>query len=189
MVVTTPTLCGAQTPASSAPPPVLNDGQLLQKYVWSTLGPQGAVGAAFVGGVEEWRRYPPEWGHGVSGYAKRWASAYGAAAIGNTTKYAVAHFMHQDPSFTRCTCKGVGPRLRHALTAPFTARNRRGRRVFSLATVAGQANEHLIPASTWYPDGRIMRDGVILAVAGVASKMGVNVVREFVSLPHLPKKP
>jgi hypothetical protein len=179
----------AQEPPQPVPPPVLNDQQLLQKYVWSTLGPAGAIGAAFVGGFEQWRGHPPEWGGGMSGYSKRWASAYASAAIGNTTKYGVARLMHQDPSFARCQCTGFGPRTRHALTSPFVARTRAGRQVFSVATVAAQVAEHVIPASAWYPDGRVMSDGVALAVAGVVSKMGVNVVREFVALPRLPHKP
>ena len=178
----------AQDASGTVAAPVLSDEQLLRKYVWSTLAVPGAVGAAIVGGVEQWQHDPPHWGGGVSGYSKRWASAYAAAAIGNTTKYTVAHFMHQDPSFARCECAGVGPRLRHALTSPFRARTRAGRYVFSLATVAGQAAEHVVPASTWYPD-RSVKDGVILGLTGVAAKMGVNVFREFVSVPRLPKKP
>ena len=188
-LIVDPTLSVAQDAASSVAAPVLSDAQLLRKYVWTTVGAPGAIGAAIVGGVEQWQHYPPEWGQGLSGYSKRWASAYGAAAIGNTTKYGVAHFMHQDPSFTRCECTGVGRRLRHALTSPFMARTPDGRRVFSLATVAGQAAEHVVPASIWYPPGRIISDGVVLALAGVVAKMGVNVTREFVSVPHLPKMP
>jgi hypothetical protein len=69
------------------------------------------------------------------------------------------------------------------------ARTRAGREVFSVATVAGQVMEHVVPASAWYPEGRVMRDGVGLAVAGVISKMTVDVVQEFVSLPRIPPKP
>lgn len=184
-------LASAEDDEADAPvtPPVLNDQQLLRKYVWSTLGPPGAVGATVVSSVGHWRGQPPEWGGGVSGFSKRWASQYAAAAIGNTTKYAVARLMHQDPSFTRCQCSGFGPRFRYALTSPFTARTRAGRRVFSVATIAAQTAEHVVPAATWYPRGRVMSDGVVLAATGVLSKMGVNVFREFVTLSRLPTRP
>ena len=175
-------------PDAPVTPPVLNDQQLLRKYVWSTLGPPGAIGATFVSSFEQWQGDPPEWGGGASGFSKRWASQYAAAAIGNTTKYAVARLMHQDPSFTRCQCSGFGPRFRHALASPFTARTRSGRRVFSVATIAAQTAEHVVPASTRYPPGRVMSAGVRLAAVGVLSKMGVNVFREFVRLPRLPTK-
>lgn len=96
--------------------------------------------------------------------------------------------MHQDPSFTRCRCSGFGSRFRYALTSPFTARTRSGRRVFSVATIAAQTAEHVVPAAAWYPRGRVMEDGVVLAATGVLSKMGVNVFREFVTMPRLPTK-
>src|SRR3982075_3855464 len=83
--------------------------------------------------------------------------------------------MRQDPSFTRCECTGVGLRLRHALASPFMARTRDGRHVFSFATVAGQAAEHVVPASTWYPPGRIISDGVVLGLAGVVAENGGDV--------------
>jgi hypothetical protein len=180
----------AASPDTRGPvnPPVLHDDQLLKKYVWSTLGPPGIVGAALAGTVEQLQGHPSEWGDGVSGFSKRWASQYAAAAIGNTTKYAVARAMHQDPSFTRCRCSGFGPRLRYALVTPFTARTRNGRRVFSVATIAAVTAEHVVPATTWYPPGRVMSDGVTVTVTGILSKMGVNVFREFVNLPRLPGK-
>src|SRR5207244_2962807 len=69
--------------AVPVPPPVLSDEQLLRKYVWTTLGPAGAIGATFVSSFDQWRGFPSEWGGGVSGYSKRWASAYAAGGIGN----------------------------------------------------------------------------------------------------------
>jgi hypothetical protein len=166
--------------AQSPPPAVLNDEQLLQKYVWSTLGGEGLGRAALVAGFDQWRGKPERWGPGWNGYGKRLLSEFGASAIGSTTKYGVAHVERQDPSFVRCTCTGFGPRLRHAVTSPFYARRRDGRRVFSLATVAGLTAENVIPAATWYPAARGTRGGLLHAGAGVAAEMGIDVFREFV---------
>jgi hypothetical protein len=85
----------------------------------------------------------------MSGYSKRWASAYAAAAIGNTTKYGVARLTHQDPSFTRCQCTGLGPRLRHALKSPFVARTRNGREVFSVVAVSLKKKKNVIKTNTF----------------------------------------
>jgi hypothetical protein len=168
--------------------PVLDDQGLLRKYVWSTLGLPGALHATFASALEQWRGAPSEWGAGIDGYPKRWVSQFAEAAIGSTTKYAVARVLHHDPSFTRCRCVGFGPRLRHALISPFAARTLDGRRVFSPATVAGLAAENIIPASTWYPAPRGARDGVAHAGTGVVAKIGVDVFREFVTFhPHLPR--
>jgi hypothetical protein len=167
-----------------APPPVLNNHELRHKYVWDALGPAGALHATLVGGFDQWRRDPPEWSSDTKGYSQRWASAFASSAIGSTTKYAVARVLHQDPSFTRCECTGTGPRLRHALEAPFTARTRDGRRVLSPATVAGLTAENVVPASTWYPARRGVEDGVLHAAFGVVSKMGIDTFREFVPWPR-----
>ena len=161
-------------------PPVLNDQALFHKYVVSTLGPSGALHATLASGLEQWRRAPAEWGAGGEGYAKRWASAFAESAIGSTTKYGVARLLHHDPSFTRCSCSGLGPRLRHAITSPFAARTTDGRRVFSPATVAGIAAENIIPASSWYPAARGTRDGIAHAGSGLVAKAGVDIFREFV---------
>ena len=164
------------------PPAVLNDEQLLKKYVVSTLGGPGALSATLASALDQWQRSPPEWGTASEGYAKRWASSYAEAAIGSTTKYAVARLLRHDPSFTRCQCTGVGPRLRHALISPFTARTRRGRRVLSPAILAGLAAESLVPAATWYPAPHGTVGGLGHTAVSVVAKMGVDVFREFVQV-------
>jgi hypothetical protein len=176
----------AQTP--EPPQPVLDDDALFHKYVITTLGPAGALHATIASSFEQWRGSPEAWDKDTAGYAKRWASEFAESAIGNTTKYAVAHAFHQDPSFARCQCTGAARRVRHALTSPFMARTRDGRRVFSLATVSGITAENVIPASTWYPAPHGLRDGALHAAAGLMAKAGVNLVREFFPqfFPHRP---
>jgi hypothetical protein len=178
----------SRTAAQDPPPdpkPVLSDDGLLRKYVLSTLGPTGQLHATLESAFDQWRNSPQDWGQTKTAYVERWASDFGASAIGSTTKYAVARVAHQDPSFVRCRCTGIGPRLRHALTAPFAARTRDGRRVFSLATVAGLAAENVVPAATWYPAPRGTRDGLAHAGTGILSKIGVDVLKEFVDVHRI----
>jgi hypothetical protein len=170
---------GAQTEAVAETKSVANDDELLRKYVRSTLGFEGAVHAALMSTWEQWRNSPPEWGQGPDGYAKRLASDYASSAIGDTTKYAVARLLHHDPSFTRCQCDGFGPRLRHALTSPFTARTRSGRRVLSPAFFAGSLAGRVIPAATWYPARHGALSGLEQTASNVAAKMAINVWKEF----------
>lgn len=175
--------CAAQDkPPATDSGPVATKHELLHKYVWSTLGGPGMLHATLAAGFEQWREAPPEWGTGKHGYAKRWASEYAESAVADTTKYAVARLLHHDPSFTRCDCTGVGPRLGHALLSPFTARTRTGRRVPSPATAAAIVAGHVVPAATWYPAPHGTRDGLARAGSGLAAKMAVDVFREFVSL-------
>jgi hypothetical protein len=189
VVLAIPALSAAQDQEVADTQPVLDDQALLRKYVWSTVGLPGALHATIASAVEQWRGAPPEWGTGVDGYPKRWASQFAEAAIGSTTKYAVARVLHHDPSFTRCRCSGLGPRLRHAAVSPFAAHTRDGRQVFSPATVAGIAAENIIPATTWYPAPRGARDGLAHAGAGIVAKLGVDIFREFVTMHRHPRIP
>ena len=169
----------AQDAPSPPPKPVLNNDQLFKKYVLDTLGPEGAVGAAVSAGLQQWRGKPQEWGDGTEGYAKRWSSEYAAHALGGTATYAVAKALHHDPSFAQCGCTGFGRRFAHAISAPFKARNRAGRWVWSPATAAGILTAQMVPAATWYPEEDGVRSGVKHVGASVTGKIGVNLLREF----------
>ena len=188
MALAAPGVAQTKVEAPPKPPPVLNNEQLFHNYLVSTFGGPGALDATMAAGLNQWQDDPPEWGGGKEGYAKRWVSSFAEEAIGNTTTYAVARLLHQDPSFTRCQCKGFRPRLRHALISPFVARTRRGRRVLSPAIVAGLAAESIVPAATWYPAPHGTVGGIGHAGLSVVSKMGVDVLREFVRPPHWPKR-
>jgi hypothetical protein len=178
----------AQTaPDADEQPQPLTNHELLRKYVWNTLGFDGAAHAALTSAFEQWRGSPEAWPRDRGGYAERLASEYGASAIGSTTKYGVARLRHEDPSFVRCDCTSGAARLRHAIASPFVARKRDGRTVFSPATVAGIAAQNVVPAATWYPAPRGVRDGAAHAASGVVSKMIVDVVREFLP-PNVVKR-
>jgi hypothetical protein len=170
---------------AAVPAPVASKHELFKKYIKNTLGPEGIFGAGLDAGISHWRDAPPDWGQGAKGYAQRWASAYGQSAISDTTKYAVARLLNHDPSYQRCECTGFGPRLAHAVSSPFMARNRAGEWVLSPAVAAGITAGYLVPAATWYPYQNGMRDGFGRAGTALLSKMGVRVFREFVTLPKI----
>ena len=75
--------------AQDAPKPVATDNQMLHKRLVDDRGrrPQRHVSSAF----DQWQGSPPEWDQRVNGYTRRWVSNYAEAAIGDGTKYAVAH--------------------------------------------------------------------------------------------------
>lgn len=170
---------GQDAAAAPQAPPPLSKHELLKKYVWTTLGPTGMLDATVWSAFDQWRDSPRAWSSDGRGYAERWGSEFAASAIGSTSKYAVARLLHQDPSFVPCECVGVRPRLAHALLAPFMARTSDGVWVFSPATVTGYVAENVIPAATWYPAPRGVRDGALHALSGVAAKAAVDVVKEF----------
>lgn len=167
--------------AQEAPKPVASDNQMLHKYVWSTIGFDGALSATVSAGIDQVRSSPTEWGPrtSVEGYGRRWVSNYAESAIGDGAKYAVAHFFHQDPSFYRCECTGFGRRLHHAVDSPFMGRTRTGRRVLSAASLAGILTGHVVADATWYPAPLGTRDGLKHAGTSLLTKIGIDVIKEF----------
>lgn len=161
------------------PRAVATNAQLLQRYVWSVLGRDGALSATLSAGFDQWRGRPREWDLTGPGYVKRWASEYAESAIGDIAKYSVARLVHHDPSFTPCECTGVGRRLRHAIDSPFMARTRTGRRVPSPASLAGVIAGNVTSASTWYPTPLGARDGFKHAGMDLLAKIGIDVFQEF----------
>jgi hypothetical protein len=171
--------CFAQEPAVVVPKPVATDEQMRHKYVWSTLGFDGALSATLSSGFAQWKARPPEWSLDAAGFTRRWVSEYAESSIGDGAKYAVAHFFHHDPSFYPCDCAGFGRRLQHAVDSPFMARTPDGTRVLSAASLAGILTGHVVSASTWYPAPLGARDGLRHAGMSLVSKIAVDVFKEF----------
>ena len=161
------------------PKPVATDNQMLHKYVWSTIGFDGAISATLASSLDQWQNSPPEWEQHGTGYARRWVSNYAESAIGDGAKYAVAHFFHQDPSYYRCQCTGVGQRLHHAVDSPFMGRKRDGTRVLSAASLAGILTSSVVPDASWYPAPLGTRDGLKHAGTSLLTKIGMDVIKEF----------
>ncbi len=173
------TPCTAQLAPDPEPTPVATDRTLLHKYIYATLGADGALNATVKSGLAQWRASPPEWSRDARGYATRWASEYAEAAIGNAAKYSVARLLHQDPSFTVCECAGFSRRFRHAVASPFKARKRDGTRVWSGASLAGFLTGHVVSSSTWYPAKHGARDGFQDGAMSLVSTIGIDLFKEF----------
>ncbi|MGB6677589.1 MAG: hypothetical protein WBE44_12915, partial [Terriglobales bacterium] len=108
----------------------------LHNYFFDTVGPYPIAGAAFAAGIGQAYNTPPEWNQGAEGFGKRIGSAFGIAAVGTTTRYGLAEAFKEDTLYYRCECKGVFPRLRHAVISTLTARRGDdGHHVFSFSSL------------------------------------------------------
>ena len=76
------------------------------------------TGALFAAGINQLGNAPPEWGEGAEGFGKRFGSDFAIAAVGTTTRYGLAQAFKEDTLYYRCECRGVLPRMSHAVTPP-----------------------------------------------------------------------
>jgi hypothetical protein len=158
----------------------------LHNYLFDAFGPYPIVGAALAAGINQADNAPPEWKQGAEGYGKRFGSDFGIAAVTTTTRYALAEAFKEDTLYYRCECKGVFPRLGHALISTFTARRGDdGRRGFSFSSVVAPYAGTMTAVYAWYPDRYNAKDAFRLGNYSLLWYAGGNVALEFLySGPH-----
>jgi len=155
-------------------------------YVFDAFGPYPIAGAAFGAGINQATNSPPEWNQGVKGYSKRFGSDYGIAMVATTTRYGLSEAFKQDAMYYRCECRGVFPRLSHAIISTLTARRGRdGHRVFSIPALVGPYAGTMTAVYGWYPNRYGAKDAFRMGNYGLLAFAGENIALEFIySGPH-----
>ena len=151
-----------------------------KRYVNSTIGPFRLARTAVSAGIHQWRDSPEEWGQGMKGYGKRFASGMGQNAIHQTVEYGLDEAMGLDTGFQRSKKEGFGPRFKDALIQNVTSRTRSGDRVISVPRFAGVYTGAIVAKETWYPDRYTYKDGLRSGTTTLLLGFGINLFREFV---------
>jgi hypothetical protein len=188
---------GASTPAASpsprstSPRPALNYTRPTGKtkfhnYLFDMMGPYPIAGAAIAAGIDQADRTPPEWQQGAEGYGHRFGSHFAIAAVSTTTRYTLAEVLREDTLYYRCECKGVFPRLSHAVISTLTARHGDdGHRVFSFPALVAPYAGTMTAVYGWYPGRYDAKDGFRMGNYSLLGYVGGNVALEFLfSGPH-----
>jgi hypothetical protein len=149
-------------------------------YVFDTIGPYPMLWTAAAAGVDQINNAPPEWNQGVEGYAKRFGSEFGIGTVSTTTLYALSKAFKEDSMYYRCDCRGVLPRLSHAVLSTVTARRGAdGHRVFSFAGVVAPYVGSTTAVYGWYPNRYGAKDAFRIGNYGLALYTGGNIALEF----------
>jgi hypothetical protein len=173
----------APAPAPYTPP---TGRELAGQYVGYIFGPFAFAGAGAAAGIGQWRDSPHEWGQGGEGYAKRFASAFGANIVRGTLMYGTASVVHEDVRYVPQRTGSFGSRLTHALAGTFTARHRDGTQHVSIARITAFTGAALI-SRAWQPkstSGLQWAAGTFGASVGMS--MGLDVFREFLGHKQQP---
>lgn len=169
-------------PAYVRPPQAVK----VHNYLFDAFGPYPIVGAGLAAGVNQVQNTPPEWQQGANGYSERFGSDFGIAAVTTTTRYALSEAFHEDTLYYRCECKGVVPRLRHAVISTFVARRGDdGHRVFSFPDLLAPYAGTMTAVYGWYPGRYDYKDGFRMGNYSLLGYIGANIGLEFIySGPH-----
>ncbi|MGA1985761.1 MAG: hypothetical protein ABSG72_05780 [Candidatus Sulfotelmatobacter sp.] len=158
----------------------------LRNYLFDAFGPYPIDAAVIVGGFDQATKTPPEWRQGAAGYGERFGSAFAVGAVTTTTRYTLAQAFHEDTLYYRCECKGVSPRIKHALISSFTGRRGAdGHRAFSFAAVVAPYVGTTTAVYGWYPDRYDAKDAFRMGSYGLLEYAASNLAIEFLySGPH-----
>ena len=157
----------------------LTVGGKLRFYLKATYGPGPLLSMAASAGLNQWRDFPTQWGQGMEGYGRRFASRVGQSTLNNSVRFGVGVALREDPRYFPSARKAFLPRIGHALAYTFVARTDSGGRTFAVSRFAGAFGSAFI-SNSWYPAGvddtnhALGRAGITVAVDA-----GMNVVREF----------
>jgi hypothetical protein len=159
---------------------------MVRNYAFDAFGPYPVAGAAIIAGIHQASNAPPEWKQGAEGYSKRFGSDYGIALVSTTTRYGLSEAFKQDAMYYRCECRGVFPRVSHALISTLTARRGNdGHRVFSFPALVAPYAGSMTAVYGWYPDRYGAKDAFRAGNYSLLVYAGGNVALEFLySGPH-----
>jgi len=184
---TTATSQTAQQPATQTTQSTTTQGYVFpdhserfRRYVKSTVGPFALVRTAASAGINQWSDSPEEWGQGMKGYGKRFASGFGRNAIQQTVTYGMDEAFHLDTGFQRSKREGFFPRLKDALLQNVTSRTRSGKQVLSAPRFVGVYTGAVVAYETWYPERYSYKDGLRSGTRTLLTGFGINLFREFV---------
>jgi hypothetical protein len=152
----------------------------LRNYFFDAFGPYPIVRATLAASADQVRSAPPEWKQASESYGKRFASNFGIAAVSTTTRYALAEAFQEDTLYYRCECKGVFPRLRHAVVSTLTARRGGdGHRVFSFPALVAPYAGTMTAVYGWYPSRYRAQDAFRMGNYNLLGYVGENIALEF----------
>jgi hypothetical protein len=159
---------------------------MLRNYAFDAFGPYPIVGAAVVAGVGQIDNSVPEWKQGATGFGRRFGSDFGIAAVSTTTRYAMGEALREDTLYYRCECRGLFPRLSHAVVSTLTARHGQdGHRAFSVSAVAAPYAGTMTAVYAWYPGNYGARYALRMGNYNLLISAGQNILLEFFySGPH-----
>ena len=170
-----------QQPPATTPDYVFPDQEKrFKRYLKNTVGPFRLARTAASAGIDQWSDSPEEWGQGMEGYGKRFASSLGRNAIQQSVQYGLDEALHLDTGFQRSKREGFGPRLKDALLENVTSRTRSGKRVISVPRFVGTYTGAIVAYEAWYPERYSYKDGLRSGSTTLLINFGINVFREFV---------
>lgn len=152
----------------------------IRNYAFNAFGPLPILVSAVEAGIDQEDNSPPEWKQGAQAYGKRFGSDFAVGAVSTTTRYGLSQAFQEDALYYRCECRGMLPRLGHAVVSTLTARRGEdGHRVFSVPALIAPYAGSMVAVYGWYPSRFNAKDGFRMGNYTMLADVGANISLEF----------
>jgi len=178
-------LAGDAAVQSQAIEPVYVEPSQEQKrnnYLFEAFGPYPLMWTTLVAGLHQATRTPPEWREGWAGYGECYASDFGNSAVNISTRFGLAQVLHEDTLYYRCACRGVWPRLKHAVVwTAVVHQGTDGHRAPALPAIVAPYVASATAVYGWYPRRYGAKDAFRMGNYGLLDYLAGNISLEFLS--------
>jgi hypothetical protein len=166
---------------------VYNAARLTTKQKFSlathaTFDPVAMIGVGLAAGIEQASNSYAGYGQGAAGYGKRFAAKFVDGRSSDYLTHAVFPvLLHQDPRYYYQGSGSVKSRLVHAINSAFVVRSDSGRSMPNYSYLLGDLSSAAL-SNLYYPKANRGAGLVFTNTAvGLAGRIGLNIVREFLS--------
>ena len=164
----------------------MTQGEKINFHLRSSADPASVFASAFSAGISHARNSVPEWGQGMEGYGRRFASSLGRKTVERTTRHGLKILLREDPRYFYSDRHGIKPRTLHAIGEIFVAHKDSGDTRPNYSYFAGIASGIYI-SRLWRPENsRNSKDFIQDAAVSIGIQSVKNVFTEF--WPDIKKK-
>ena len=151
-----------------------------KSFLRHLFGPRGVIFAGISTSIQHARNVPMEWGSGLAGLGRRYASAFGQHLVNVSVHFGLAKALHEDLKYHPSEMPGFGPRVKHALVSTVYVRKTNSEGETPATSRFAGALAGGFVSKTWQPARfHTFAGGMSSAGISLAVDAGVNVLREF----------
>lgn len=148
--------------------------------VIESLELQGFAGAMAGASFQQVLHTPHEWGHGVEGYAKRYASTFTTALTSQALDYGFETLLKEDPRYFPSNSRSTKARIWSVIKQTFVTRTDAGNTTPAYARLASAFATGQITRAWLPPSGNSLGDGFYTGAINVGVDAAVNLLYEFI---------
>ncbi len=170
---------GSLPRVSTVQPAPMTGREKFRYYLRSTYGPK-SIGYTIAGaGIKQAEGSVPEWGGGMEGYGKRFASSFGQKVVNRSIRIGLDGLLHEDPRYFASGRSGIWSRALYAVGQTFVVHKDAGGTRIAYTRFAADFGAAYV-SRQWHPDTyHTTSDYLTSGLSSIGIDAAKNVWSEF----------